>query len=51
MSPMLIAIAHDLEAPLTAVLAAASAYFLAYGLMQPIWGSCRTGSASCAPCG
>lgn len=38
MPPMLIAIAHDLGAPLTQVVQAAGAYFLAYGLMQPIWG-------------
>lgn len=38
MPPMLIAIARDLGAPLTQVVQAAGAYFLAYGLMQPIWG-------------
>ena len=35
---MLIAIAVDLDAPLAAVVQAAGAYFLAYGLMQPVWG-------------
>ncbi|SDG28719.1 Predicted arabinose efflux permease, MFS family [Sinosporangium album] len=38
MPPMLIAMAVDLGEPLSAVVAAASAYFLAYGLMQPVWG-------------
>jgi predicted MFS family arabinose efflux permease len=38
MPPMLIAIAVDLEAPLASVVQAAGAYFLAYGLMQPVWG-------------
>ena len=38
MPPMLIAIAIDLDAPLAAVVQAAGAYFLAYGLMQPVWG-------------
>ncbi len=38
MPPMLIAIAHDLGVPLAAIVQAASAYFLAYGLMQPVWG-------------
>lgn len=38
MPPMLIAIAHGLDAPLSAVINAASVYFLAYGLMQPVWG-------------
>ncbi|GII56835.1 MFS transporter [Planotetraspora thailandica] len=38
MPPMLIAMAHDLGAPLSAVVTAAGAYFLAYGLMQPFWG-------------
>lgn len=35
---MLIAIATDLETPLASVVQAAGAYFLAYGLMQPVWG-------------
>jgi predicted MFS family arabinose efflux permease len=39
MSPMLVAIAHDLGAPLGAVVQAAGVYFLAYGLSQPLWGS------------
>ncbi|MCW2760744.1 MAG: major facilitator superfamily 1 [Marmoricola sp.] len=38
MPPMLLAIAHDLDVPLSAVVHAAGAYFLAYGLMQPVWG-------------
>lgn len=42
MPPMLVAIAHDLDVPLTQVVGAAGAYFLAYGLMQPIWGMLST---------
>jgi predicted MFS family arabinose efflux permease len=38
MPPMLIAIAADLDVPLSAVVQAAGAYFLAYGLSQPLWG-------------
>lgn len=38
MPPMLIAIAHDLDVPLSQVVSAAGAYFLAYGLAQPAWG-------------
>lgn len=38
MPPMFVAISRDLEVPLAAVVAAASAYFLVYGLMQPVWG-------------
>jgi predicted MFS family arabinose efflux permease len=38
MPPMLIAIARDLDVPLSQVVQAAGAYFLAYGLMQPVWG-------------
>jgi MFS family permease len=38
MPPMLIAIAIGLDAPLASVVQAAGAYFLAYGLMQPVWG-------------
>jgi predicted MFS family arabinose efflux permease len=38
MPPLLVAIARDLGVPLAAVAAAAGAYFLAYGLMQPLWG-------------
>ncbi|SHN47276.1 MFS transporter [Cryptosporangium aurantiacum] len=38
MPPMLVAIARDLDVPLTQVVQAASVYFLAYGLMQPVWG-------------
>lgn len=45
--PMLVAIAHDLDVPLAQVAGAAGAYFLAYGLMQPVWGilSVRIGLA------
>jgi predicted MFS family arabinose efflux permease len=38
MPPLLVVISHDLDAPLAAVAGAAGAYFLAYGLMQPVWG-------------
>ncbi len=38
MPPMLIAIAMDLDASLTSIVQAAGAYFLAYGLLQPVWG-------------
>lgn len=38
MPPMLVAIALDLGAPLSQIVHAAGAYFLAYGLMQPVWG-------------
>jgi MFS family permease len=38
MPPLLIAIAVDLDVPLSAVVQAAGAYFLAYGLSQPLWG-------------
>ncbi len=38
MPPMLLAIAADLDVPLSTVVQAAGAYFLAYGLCQPIWG-------------
>lgn len=38
MPPLLVAISRDLDAPLAAVAGAAGAYFLAYGLMQPVWG-------------
>ncbi|MBC9732591.1 MFS transporter [Nocardioides marmotae] len=38
MPPMLVAIAHDLDAPLSEVVQAAGAYFLVYGLCQPFWG-------------
>ncbi|MEU6713300.1 MFS transporter [Nonomuraea sp. NPDC046802] len=37
-SPMLVLIAVDLNVPLSAAVAAASAYYLAYGLTQPLWG-------------
>jgi predicted MFS family arabinose efflux permease len=39
MPPMLVAIAHDLDAPLAGVVHAAGAYFLVYGLCQPLWGA------------
>lgn len=38
MPPMLLAISRDLDIPVAGVASAAGAYFLAYGLMQPIWG-------------
>jgi predicted MFS family arabinose efflux permease len=38
MPPLLIAIALDLDVPLAQIVQAAGAYFLAYGLMQPVWG-------------
>lgn len=38
MPPMLVAIAHDLDASLGDVVHAAGAYFLVYGLSQPLWG-------------
>jgi MFS family permease len=39
MPPMLVAIALDLDTPLAGVVRAAGAYFLVYGLSQPVWGS------------
>ncbi len=39
MPPMLVAIAHDLGVPLSSIVHAAGAYFLTYGLMQPVWGT------------
>jgi MFS family permease len=38
MPPMLIVTARALGVPLSAVVHTASVYFLAYGLMQPVWG-------------
>ncbi|WP_244246826.1 MFS transporter [Nocardioides euryhalodurans] len=38
MPPMLVAISLDLGIPLSAAVQAAGAYFLAYGVMQPVWG-------------
>jgi MFS family permease len=38
MPPMLVAIAHDLGVPLYDIVHAAGAYFLVYGLSQPVWG-------------
>ena len=37
-APMLVTIAANLGVPLAQAAAAASAYFLLYGLMQPVWG-------------
>jgi predicted MFS family arabinose efflux permease len=37
-APLLVVIGLDMKAPLSAVAGVASAYFLAYGLMQPVWG-------------
>ncbi|MBA3906037.1 MAG: MFS transporter [Pseudonocardiales bacterium] len=37
-TPLLVPIGLDLHAPLTAVAAVAAGYFLAYGLMQLVWG-------------
>jgi predicted MFS family arabinose efflux permease len=37
-SPMLVLIAVDLHVSLAAAVAAASGYYLAYGLTQPLWG-------------
>lgn len=39
MPPMLLAIAVSLEVPLSDIVHAAGAYFLVYGLMQPVWGT------------
>ncbi|MFL6131765.1 MAG: MFS transporter [Nocardioidaceae bacterium] len=38
MPPILVAIARGLDVPLGQVVQAAGIYFLAYGLMQPVWG-------------
>lgn len=38
MPPVLIAIARDLGVPLSDIVQVAGAYFLSYGLMQPVWG-------------
>ncbi len=38
MPPLLVAISTDLGVPLAEVAGAAGGYFLAYGLMQPVWG-------------
>lgn len=37
-APLLVAIGLDLDVPLSAAAVVASGYFLAYGLMQPVWG-------------
>lgn len=39
MPPLLVAIALDLDVSLASVVQAAGAYFLTYGLMQPVWGT------------
>jgi predicted MFS family arabinose efflux permease len=39
MPPMLVAMADDLDASLSEVVNAAGAYFLVYGLCQPVWGA------------
>jgi predicted MFS family arabinose efflux permease len=38
MPPLLVTMSRDLGVPLAPVAAAAGAYFLVYGLMQPVWG-------------
>jgi predicted MFS family arabinose efflux permease len=38
MAPMVVAISRELDVSPSSVLTAASAYFLVYGLMQPVWG-------------
>lgn len=38
MPPMLVAISVDLDAPLASIVQAAGAYYLVYGLCQPLWG-------------
>ncbi len=38
-APMLVTIAADLDVSLAEVAAAASVYYLLYGLMQPVWGA------------
>lgn len=37
-SPLVVLVAHDLGASLAEALTIASAYFLAYGISQPVWG-------------
>lgn len=37
-SPLVVLVAHDLGATLAEALTIASAYFLAYGISQPVWG-------------
>jgi predicted MFS family arabinose efflux permease len=39
MPPMLVVIAHDLGVPLADIVLAAGAYFLIYGVSQPLWGA------------
>lgn len=39
MPPMLVAIAHSLGVSLSAIVTAAGAYFLVYGVSQPVWGT------------
>ena len=38
MPPLLVAIASDLDVSLSVVVQVAAAYFVAYGVMQPVWG-------------
>jgi predicted MFS family arabinose efflux permease len=38
MPPILLAMSRDLDVPLGQIVQVAGAYFLAYGLMQPVWG-------------
>jgi predicted MFS family arabinose efflux permease len=38
MAPLLVAIAAGLRVPLASVVGAAGAYFLVYGMSQPVWG-------------
>ncbi|MFC7657489.1 hypothetical protein ACFQV8_14945 [Pseudonocardia benzenivorans] len=45
LAPLLIEIGRDLGVSLAAVAAVASGYYLAYGLMQPLWGCSATGWA------
>ena len=42
MPPMLVGIARSMDVPLSQVATAAGAYFLMYGLMQPVWGVLST---------
>jgi predicted MFS family arabinose efflux permease len=42
MPPMLVGIAQSMDVPLSQVATAAGVYFLAYGLMQPVWGFLST---------
>ena len=46
-APLLVVIGLDLGESLAAVAAVASGYYLAYGLMQVVWGWSATGSGGC----